>query len=282
MKRHLFYLLIFLPILHFSQIRTRLSFNDLEIMNLKGEVKEIKERTFEVNKNKLTFDNGLLIPVNFNYFFDESGYVKYKEGIKKIDNKEIISTQQYFKFDKNKIIVDLYLITEFTDIDSIMHKYTYPNDSIIFNVNTSGSYRGLTEKTFRKENLDLTELYHPGEKVLETKKIKYNIDNKIISIEKDGFDGKESIERTYAGNSKCNDFKTEIVISLKYKINSTEIREYDKFCNVIKKSFQSDNFKTNDLKFEYIYDNRGNWIERKSFNFGGKIYSITKRTLTYY
>ncbi|WP_143093402.1 hypothetical protein [Halpernia frigidisoli] len=250
-------------------------------MNLVGKVKNIEERVFEVNNKKLTFDNGILMPASFNYNFDENGYVNYKEDIKKIDGKEKISTKQYFTFEKNKPLTELYLITEFADSDSIIYKYKYLNDSLITKTNFSKSYKGLTERITISGNKEFSELSYPSEKVLESKTLEYNRNNKFVFKETIGFDDKEIIERKYKQNSNCTDFEKENITENKFNINSTQLREYDQLCNLVKITFINKNSKS-DLKLEYKYDKIGNWIEKKSYNFAGRIYSITKRTITYY
>jgi hypothetical protein len=34
--------------------------------------------------------------------------------------------------------------------------------------------------------------------------------------------------------------------------------------------------------FDYVYDNKNNWIEKKTFNKNGKLLTITKREIVYY
>ena len=285
MKVTLTFLIGLLPIFLSAQLRERNSFNDWELMNLKGNIKEIKERVYEVNvknNNNHIFDNGFLVPANFNYYFDTTGYLIFKEGIKEFEGKEIAATKQIFEFKENKLLTDLYIITEFHDYDTIKYRYKYPNDSVTIRSTISKNYNGLTQKIKQQGILEFTELYYPGEEILESKTVKYNSNNKIVFKETKGFGDNEIIIRDYDKLSKCEDFQSETLISSKYKIHSIEYREYDKYCNVTKKNFTNKNSETLTLISHYSYDPSGNWIEKKSYNSKGEIYSVTKRQITYY
>lgn len=79
-----------------------------------------------------------------------------------------------------------------------------------------------------------------------------------------------------------NKFK-EIVIWTKHDNSFYNEFEYDKNGNVITRiigNFSDDKKSVN--RYEYVYDDRNNWIEKRHFGWRGKLSTVFKRDIRYY
>ncbi|WHF51617.1 hypothetical protein QGN23_14515 [Chryseobacterium gotjawalense] len=278
-------LLTFISTIFSAQIREKLNSNDLLINNLKGNVREIKERKYEVNirNNKITFNTGVLIPESFNYELNRDGFIIYKEGIKNFDGKDKISSKQYFEYKDRKLNREIYLLTEFKDIDTLQWVYKYPNDTVTLKINIKGDFKGLTEKFIQNQNIEISKTFHSENEIIYKKIFVYNNKNRIIQFEEFDIDGKPTEKFTRIVNQNCRDFDSEDRIIYSYQTSTSEFRIFDNKCNIIEKKWKNNSgITTLTLTFKYLFDGEGNWIERKSYNNQNKLFSITTREILYY
>lgn len=263
--------------------------NDLALLNLKGNVKYIEESTYYPKSKVITKDSEFYEPEHRRYFV-----IKYnKEG--NIDHAIIkdraygrvfkIRTEQYiYKYnEKGNKIERNYL---WKDVFDINYKYDYDEQGNM-----------IKESSFNKDN-------SPGQIFA------YKYDSKRNKIDMSSFDEKDKLlyRNTYEYDSKGNMIK-ENFFDKNNDFSGYSIFKYDKKGNKIEKfdysnkdslelriSYKYDKqgneieektYKGNgDLKYintyKYKYDNKSNWIEKKSLSKSDEVYETIKRKIVYY
>lgn len=251
------FFLLLIPIFPLSQIKTKMVYNDLQRMNLKGKVKEVLETDFKI-ENNVTVETK---KKEFHEFFS-NGKLKKKENFSSqnisifaYDDKERISSQN----------------TENSNI-----KYSYPKDSVV-NITTNNGNFTYTSKSVFKKNQEI-----------EIKKVLNKTESKAIY----NYDKKNRITKSLELHYSPNQVDTIRISSSYYKKCLMPIMQsFEKpfFKNILNNrcdiithiSLKNDGTIHQKHEYTYVYDKRKNWIERKTYSEGTLIKS-TIRQIVYY
>lgn len=250
-----------IPLLSFSQIKPKIVYNDLQRMNLKGNVKEVMETDFKI-ENNLTAKS------------KKKQFYEFLPGgrLKRIENF-LIETVTYFAYDKKGRVTSER--TNRTN-DKAEKNYTYPNDSVVIRSYKSGEFNSVTKSVLKKnkeieiyKKLDFTEF-----------KETYTYDSKDRIIKSYGLyyypDKVDTIKISASYHKKC----LNPVSQAFEKPFSKDI--LNRRCDIIRhQTINKDGIIIREYDYTYIYDKKKNWIERKTYSEGKHINS-TKRQITYY
>lgn len=232
---------------------------DLEKLNLKGDViSVITEGGF--GSPILEFDNNGNLLRTIEYHSNDD------EGIFSLTETSIIRDST------NKIIVEkIQEVSNHNLFESedfvITKKYNYLNDKLA-TINYETKYGDNVSEKYKYENDNLVEIkeeFYSGTQDVRshimTTNYFYNKKNHI-----------DSTRRIRVYEDGVIDMKlTEV-----YKYNDNNDLVEEKVTDLKK------NEVTQSINYNYIYDNKNNWIEKKTFNKNGKLLTITKREIVYY
>ena len=277
-----------LPIIGFSQMRNQLSSTDLKRYELNGRVKEMVFNEYEPRfSNDTTYTLELydfLGPSNFKLEFNKSGNLKAKSELRTDNDSIKVGAIWNYKYDnQNRILQERRYSFQYSK-DTITWNYEYVGDSII-NVNQlDKTYEILYYTYIKKGNLEILNHSNSDSSYVTKKLYVYDKFNRVIRSE--DYEDKDFIQdfriTTYKDTISLNKFK-EIVIGTKHDISFYNEFEYNEKNNLIKMIIG--NFNNNDTsinRYEYDYDKRGNWIEKRHFGWRGKLSTVFRREIKYY
>jgi len=227
--------------------------NDLFKLNLKGNIKNIRETYYQINKNDAKIQD---TSIDFSYLntFDKQG--NKKEDLK-YDAEGKMDKKYEYIYDKlgRRIIQDQY--------------------------NSDGKLnRKLTYKYDEKGNITEDNSY-TSEGKLE-KKYTYQYDAKGNVTEDKSFDSENKFRKKYTYSYDASGNKIE---NNRYNAEGMPdkrvIYKYDDKGNVIEEIQTANDGEKTVYVYEYKYDIRQNWIQKNSFR-EKNIVSIIKREIGYY
>lgn len=281
-------ILLLIPIVGFSQMRERLNITDLERYGLKGSVLEIIHKEYEPKfSNDSTYTLELydfLAPHNYKLEFNQNGNLNTRTELRKENDSLIAGAIWNYKYDQNKRILQEKRISYQYSKDTTIWNYEYKGDSIINVQQLDKTYKVLYY-TYRQEgNFEYLNHANSDSSYITKKLFVYDNLNRLTRME--DYADKEFVQdmriSTYNDTISNNKFK-EIVIWTKHDNSFYNEFEYDKNGNVITMiigNFSEDKKSIN--RYEYIYDDRNNWIEKRHIGWRGKLSTVFKREIRYY
>ncbi|GHA45859.1 hypothetical protein GCM10007103_28740 [Salinimicrobium marinum] len=269
-------------------MRERLNITDLERYGLKGSVLEIIHKEYEPKfSNDSTYTLELydfLAPHNYKLEFNQNGNLNTRTELRKENDSLIAGAIWNYKYDQNKRILQEKRISYQYSKDTTIWNYEYKGDSIINVQQLDKTYKVLYY-TYRQEgNFEYLNHANSDSSYITKKLFVYDNLNRLTRME--DYADKEFVQdmriSTYNDTISNNKFK-EIVIWTKHDNSFYNEFEYDKNGNVITMiigNFSEDKKSIN--RYEYIYDDRNNWIEKRHIGWRGKLSTVFKREIRYY
>ena len=288
MKNTYIIILILIPIVGFSQMRERLNSTDLERYGLTGNVKEVIHKEYEPRfSNDSTYTLKLydfLAPHNYKLEFNQNGNLNTRSELRKENDSLKTGAVWKYKYDSNNRILQEKRISFQYSKDTMIWNYKYKGDSII-NVNQlDKTYKILYYTYKQKGNKEYLNHANSDSSYITKKLFTYDKQNRMTRYE--DYANKDYIQdlriSTYEDTISKNKFK-EIIIWTKYNNSSYNEFEYDKNGNVI--TMKIGNFVGKEPsinRYKYVYDKKGNWVEKKHIGWRGKLSTVFRREIEYY
>jgi hypothetical protein len=240
-----------------------------DLLNLKGHVKSLIYKPFDLTEIKWHVDNYR------SFQFNENGEVK--QHLKK-GNKMVVKS--FVKMDKNNCPCESKINYSISDSLNFTNKTVYDYQNLIITEHAFNYKNELTDiyKT-QFDSLGNTlnrRLFNAKNELIETRFYEYNERKDISKITTEYANGKKEINSitkyNYAENS------TENTVNFNDSISSTSFDKLNKNGDIIEFKSVTNKYTTT---YEYRYDRKGNWIKRTVFE-DGKPTHGAKRTLKYY
>jgi len=288
--------------------------NDLEKENLKGNVKSLREASFNAvdNFSEITKGDrggaGWFGPYEYYNKYNNKGFLT--ESVAKYFDGDSLILQEVCKYDDKGHEIEQYHsnsdgesgkeTSKYDDIGNIIElnryypvdsleaswKYTYKFDDkgniIEENTYTNGSAEGrlVTYKYDEKDNLIEAKVY-TTDSILHWKTT-FKYDDKGNKIEKNmySYDGSLSGKEIY----KYDDRGHRIETSNSYQdgiLHWKNTYKYDDNDNLIEETYLSDNGSSSQKIYKYEYDEKNNWIRQIQFRNDIPQY-IIEREIAYY
>lgn len=265
------------------QMKTRLNSNDWMRMRLNGKIFTMKSREYEVTINK---DSTLSLKLNFepflnshyDFIYDKKGFLTNKKAY--FARKDSLVTAEIWDYvydKKHRIIIEKKLSSGRISNENFWY-YSYLDKNITL-IEEKDKFNPITFYKYIQKG-QIEELATKQSETEYKKHSTWFYDNRDRIYRKNLYVG----DTIYSSNEfqyidrKRNNITIEKYIS-KGKTNFFSENQYDNQNNIVaiynsnKKLIQS---------FDYVYDNKNNWIEKKTFNKNGKLLTITKREIVYY
>ena len=285
---HLYLLFLIIPIFGFSQIRNLLNQDDVSRYNLKGQVKELTHKEYEPRySNDSTYilePYDFLGPHNYKWNFDESGNLINKTELKLENDSLIAGAPWTTQFDGANRIIKKTRISHQYSKDTTQWKYEYLGDSIINVRQFDNTYKVLYYTYREVDNKEYLNTANSDSSYITKSLFVYDKYDRLIRSE--NYENSSYIEdiriNTYTDTISNNIFKT-LNIWTKFNDNFYNQFEYDEYNNVVKMiigRFDTDKESIN--RYEYVYDAKVNWIEKKHFGWRGRVSTVFKRDIEYY
>lgn len=286
MKYTFLILILFIPLIGFSQMRERLNSTDLKRYEFKGKVREVIHKEYEpIFSNDSTYTLELYDFLgfhNYKFEFNEKGYLNMKTELRKKKDSIISSAVWKYKYDLNNRIQHENRISFEYSKDTMTWNYKYFGDSIVNIQQLDKTYKTLYYTYKQKGDLEYLNHANSDSSYVTKRLFAYDKQNRIVRFE--DYENKNYIQNliltTYKDSTSRNKFK-EITIRTKYNNSYYNEFEYDKNTITIKTANFS-GYESYVNKHEYTYDKEGNWIEKKIFNPSGKLVTVFKREIKYY
>jgi len=286
--KKIFQILILFPIVGFSQMRSRLNSTDLIRYDLKGNVKEMVFKEYEPRfSNDTTYTLELydfLGPSNFKLEFNKFGNLKSKSELRSENDSIKVGAIWLYKYDnKNRILKEERFSFQYSK-DTATWNYQYIGDSIINIQQLDKTYKILYYTYLEKENFEY--LNHANSDSSYVTKRLYVYDKFDRVIRSEDYENKDYIQdlriKTYKDTVSSKIFK-EVLIWTKYNdsfYHEFEYNENENFEKMIIGNFNKNETSVN--RYEYDYDKKGNWIEKRHFGWRGKLSTVFRREIEYY
>jgi len=269
MKTITFLLLVSISLVGFSQENSI----DLKTENLKGNVLSFQNKTFILDKD--SGDEAL--KYNEKYIFDKSGSII---SIENFGTQPTLISKDLFVYKNGRLVtVTTYNSTGSTDKST---QYEYDDTGKIEaqkKMNSSGKLQYHTTYLYNKAG-QLAGQHKLIPSINYTMKENYAYNSKGQLLEKAKIARIGTTKETYAYNevglmSKKSEYNAmgELFSVIAYQYN-----DYDDKIDL--KKYDATGSLNYFEKYEYVYDSKGNWIERTSFEKGEKV-SVEKRKITY-
>lgn len=276
--------------------------NDLHLQKLKGSVKSVSMRNIEGNfySNKTFNQKGYEVssennesdfPIQIIYKRDLDNNIieKREEGSSEGDKYKILTTYKYNKSNKpieSKVynldgsLIDIYTYEYNENGDLIQENRTYSTQGAKY----SRNYRLEYDKLKRITNkIELSALpYNPSQEIYE-----YDNTGNLISRKVLKSDGTITSINLYKYDDKKNILEEQTSYENSISLFSKVSNNYDNENNLIEeKHFNNDGGLSYISKYEFEFDNFGNWIKRKDIYIDrhstSKISGGIERTIEYY
>jgi hypothetical protein len=259
--------------------------NDLLKLNLKGDIKQIKQFTYvaiekfgEIQKGELQPD--IFSPENQNMIlvFDNDGYIKERQNF---DKAGMYSGKTIYNFNEQKIIISTIGYNTKGIID-FSQKGTY--DAVKMTVksiiNYSDDYSVQSIDYYDNSNRKIKSDWFKEDGKLSSRTIfKYDKEGNIIE------------ENIYSSDGNLYAKNQFIFDENRYKIQTIQIfnseqrndyYKYDDFGNIIEEYGGKSSKDFNKYTYKYKYDSHNNWIERVSYLLNGELpVDLTERSIEY-
>lgn len=266
-----------------GQMRERFYMNDLKMYKLNEKVKDLKHIEYEPRYNNI--DSTYVLKI-FDFLsmknnistFNRSGYLEKKIELS-FDLKDSMSVSAIWTYNydkKNRIIREFRDSKKYRDTSSWNYTYNKNNTLIKY---YHKYYRVLYYKYSQSNDLELLTTANSDSTFQTKMRFVYDKRNRLIRYE--NYEDKDSILdlRILRYDNKSRNYISEINEDKKYKFKINKFYKYDKYGNIIK-IYNGEQKLTG--WFEYVYDRKKNWIEKKCYNSRGKLYNVFKREITYY
>lgn len=286
MKLFLFIVLFNIPNYILAQNYVELLFSELKIENpiLRSKVKMINQRVYDCNKKGEIKKARTGRASNVYFYFSKNGELKkYIDSIRNaFGGYENVRVIEFYLNDsiieKTKIDTTLFCKTKYLYSTGLLNKTTYEywieslNTYFLYYYDSDGN---LTKSLFyKKDEPTQMEIFHyvPDSSVIYRKY--YFPDTTVY---------RKTIKYSF------ND-KKQIIEQIEQDILYKKEFKYDSLGNLICINYITTKQSWQD-KFEYKFDNDGNWVEKRYFHFPSKEYikeenykpkRITKREISYY
>lgn len=269
-------------------MRERLNSTDLERYGLTGKVKEIIHKEYEPRfSNDSTYTLKLydfLAPHNYKLEFNPNGNLNTRTELRKENDSLKSGAVWKYKYDSNNRILQEKRISFQYSKDTVVWNYKYKGDSII-NVNQlDKTYKILYYTYKQKGNKEYLNHANSDSSFITKKRFVYDKQNRLIRSE-------DYRDRNYIQDLKLISYVDSISkkiykrLSLDAKYNNTWYTEYNYNTkgDVTAMSFGNfSNEKKPENKYEYAYDQNGNWIEKRHYSPKGKLSTVFRREIKYY
>lgn len=259
--------------------------NDLLRLNLKGNIKTIRQFTYvaiekfgEIQKGG--FQPNIFFPENQNMIlvFDNSGYINERLDF---DKSGIYTSKTKYSYNEQKIIISE--IEEDIKGDIIFSKKSFYDDEkmtvkSIINYSKDYSVQTIDYYDNSKSKIKI-DWYTEDGKLSSRTLFKYDDNHNIIE---------ENIYTSY-GNLyaktqniyNTEGYKTESISTCKSELRN-DYYKYDDFGNKIEEYSNKKSILVNKYIYKYKYDSQNNWIERVCYLNGKLPVDITERNIEYY
>jgi hypothetical protein len=221
---------------------------------------------------------------NYELDFHQNGYLETKTELgTENDSLKAIAVWEY-KYDaKNRIIQEKNISFKHSK-DTVIWNYQYEGDSVTYIQQLDKTFQILYYTYIQNGELEYLNTANSDSSYLTKYLYKYDKQNRLIRFE--NYTNKEFVQDlkiyTFKDTISRNKFK-EISISARNNRSSYSEFEYDERGNVttvIIGDFVSSEPAIN--KYTYVYDERGNWIEKTHIGWRGKLSTVNRREIEYY
>jgi hypothetical protein len=275
MKTHIIILLLLTQIGCKSQENSK---NDLDQLNLKGNIKSITETFSSKSKLFAVPNEGFKSTLDFRL----NKIVKFNKHGNIIEEKHFspdsLHSQNFsYNYNNNNKLVEVQIMADFPMADRITYEYNESSKLVkekyigattvcystkIYKYNSSGY---ISEQTSKGMN-----------EIFESKLI-YEYDSNRRIINKTWYDENNNIIQKYSYKYEDGVLKKMFYDSTELH-KSTENYEYDTYENVIDyKKFNSKNELTKHIEYKYLYDNQNNWIKKEVVQLNGLYYTVYRK-----
>ena len=259
--------------------------NDILKLNLKGNIKQIKQFTYVAIERFGVIQKGelqpnIFFPENQNIIlvFDNNGYINERQNF---DKAGIYSSKTEFNYNEQKIIISAieynskgrinYSLKSIYDAEKMTVK-SIKNYSTDYSVQTIDYY----DNSYSKIKSDW---YRENGKLSSRTIFKYDKKGNIIEENIYTADGK-LYEKTQNVFNK-EGYKIEKITSDKSDQRNDYLK-YDDFGNIIEEYSNKKGILVNKYIYKYKFDSQNNWIERVSYVNGELPVDFTERNIDYY
>ncbi len=263
--------------------------SDLEIMNLRGNVKYIEKSIYYPQSEVITRDSVYYEPPYRGYVlikFNKDGNMdhsiiknKFFRGVFKVRTDQYICKYN----EKGDLFEKLYSQKDLFDIN---YKYTYDEKDNL-----------IKETSFYKDNSPMQyDAYKYDAKGNQIEMSSYYEDDKLIYRKTYEYDTKGNVirENSFGPYNELNSYS-----EYKYDDNNNKIEKnsfskdgildertsykYDKQGNLTEEKIFKSNGDLKDIRtYQYKYDKKFNWIEKKSFSKSNSVFETEGRKIVYY
>ncbi len=254
--------------------------NDRQQRNLYGKVKELEQFKATFQDGKTTNKPLPVLKEEFSEFgsltkaeyFDNYGKTTQVDQFYYNENDYLMKSISNNQLANQKTVQ----LVSYDTINKTTTRTVKINDSLNYKFISTYNNREIITKQVKIQNKDT---------IVRTYEYIYNDDNKIV-LEKEFEEGKELSIGTYEYDNennlieyfnkyewmellKVNEWKnnrisrqTEYTISADLKKHLDELTEYDKLFNPVNSKIYENSELNRELKYDYEFDNFGNWIKR--------------------
>lgn len=266
----------------YGQIRNKFITNDLKTSNLKGKIKEVQYREYlpkQINDTSYTYKLlfAPFINSHFDFTYNLTGNLSSK--IEYYDKKDSLTIADVWKFDydkKNILLKEEKISYKYPD--TTIWNYSYPNTNTVFIDFTNRMVGKMIYRYVQKKEIEEFSARREDTDFKIKNVFYYDKNNRIYKNES------YSNDTIYSSKSYVfQDLNSFNVSMEKYIYKGKEgyyiSMEYDDKDNVI----ANYNIKGEKLQtLEYVYDEKNNWIEKKTYNLKGILVKFSKRKIIYY
>jgi hypothetical protein len=264
--------------------------NDLNQLNLKGNIVSIKEYRHKIDENskyKIIENDSSL---SYEYKFNKDGYLLFKNSLIYSDSIET----SYFEYDSlNRKIHEIeYTKPRYTYYCKYKAKYHYPNDSVIvkeyyYNHGMEDEKNSIRFDTIElsQNKISKTKRYYYDNKIRYLESFKYDEFNNTTQRIFSSFDSKNNekiwFENKYEYDKKNNMTLYQVIHPDEEKHNNFKTKYfYNKYSDIIK-SIKTEYYQQEIRTIIYVYDKMNNWVLRETFK-GDKLIFVDTRKIIYF
>jgi hypothetical protein len=259
--------------------------NDLLKLNLKGNIKQIKQFTFfaiekfgEIQKGEL--QPNIFFPENKNMIlvFDNDGYIKEKQNF---DNAGIYIDKRKYTYNEQRIIIsEIGYDTKENIIYSLKGIYDAEKMTVKSIIIYSKDYSVQTIDYYDNSNSKIKIDWYREDGELSSRTIfKYDKKGNVIEENIYTADGKLYAKSQNIFNK--DGYKIEKIYSRKSE-QRNDYFKYDDFGNIIEEYSNKLGILVHKYIYKYKYDSQNNWIERVCYLNGELPVDFTERNIEYF
>ncbi len=247
--------------------------NDLELFNLKGNVKSVATKSYANREGDTQ-----IIPEHYKIeslkLFNTSGFLTTEKRLTKTGQAVIDMAYSYTSDQPDQTTVTVDYKTKNTKEVHIVNK---ENTLIVATqYDQDGNETGKTENVLDKNGHIVSDTEYLNEKVTRRNEYKNNKEGKPVERKMLTQDGVHTLTMNYTYDAAG--LPAQVITSMPDQEGQTK-QEYTH--NKNRDVITYDTGRGSILKYEYRYDTQGNWIEKKHFR-EGKVTAIEVREIAYY